>query len=100
MSKSDYERGFDDGFLLGTEKGRSGGSDVRDAERYRFIIEGALGKEDVDMLRFNVCFQPSGHNGNPFNYIEFGWEGPKWTAQNKADVDAAIDAAIAKGDSK
>lgn len=68
----------------------------KDAERWRVLVKWIVENDGLSTHDFDFTYQPSGYNGSHFCWVELGWRHPQWEAPTEAQVNAAIDAAIAQ----
>lgn len=68
----------------------------KDAERWRALVKWIVENDGLSTHDFDFTYQPSGYNGSHFCWVELGWRHPQWEAPTEAQVNAAIDAAIAQ----
>lgn len=72
----------------------------KDAERWRVLVKWIVENDGMSTHDFDFTYQPSGYNGSYFCWVELGWRHPQWEAPTEAQVNAAIDAAIAQRQGK
>jgi hypothetical protein len=70
---------------------------VADAQRWLALVKWTTENNGPDTEGFIFSWQPHGHNGSKYGWVEFGWPGEAWKAPTKEQMDAAIDAAMRQG---